>query len=84
MPVVDPVQARDAVEERHAHIEHDDVRRRLADDAEDLRRVGGRADDLEVAVRLERDAHGLDHQLMVVGQDYPKLCHFPPVLPLTC
>ena len=69
------LKARETVRSRHPNIEHDDVRLGQCDDSQ---RLGGRScrpDDVEVTVLLERHAHDLDHQPVVVGEHNSDSCH---------
>ena len=65
--VAQACQDAQAVQPRHAEIEHQDVGTRLLDDRERLDAVGGLADNLDVRIALQRFHEGHEHQGKVVG-----------------
>jgi hypothetical protein len=64
---LDLVQAGETVHMRHAHVEQHEVRIRPSDERQHLRSGLRLADDLEVAVLLERTANSVKDETMVVG-----------------
>jgi len=70
MPRADLVEAGEPVHVRHAHVEKDEIRLRLADERKHLRARLCFADDLEATVRLERALDPVEDEAMVVGDHY--------------
>jgi len=56
-------------ERRHARIEHDEIRPKLARQAERGLAVGGFADDLDVLLEREHRADGFAHGVVAVGNE---------------
>ena len=67
MPALDLVQAREPVHVRHPDVEQHELGLRPAHEREDLRPGLRLADDLEVAVRLERAPDAVEDEPVVVG-----------------
>ncbi len=73
MSALDLVEAREAVHVRHPHVEQDEVRLRAAHEGQHLCPRLRLADDLEVAVGLERTLDPVEDETVIVGDHDPHL-----------
>jgi hypothetical protein len=67
---LDPPRRLDAVDRRHAHVDHDDIRLELGGHADRRLAVFGLADDVDVLLDAEQRSKPVEDDSMIVGDHH--------------